>query len=289
MSSNPNDDDISCVLYERKGFVAYITLNRPRQMNAIDMRLPSQLEWAVQQADADQQVRVIVLQGAGRAFCAGYDLELFAARKCSNPGFQDPNVGPWDPMIDFRMMFGNTHNFMSLQRTLKPVICKVHGAGAIAGGSDIALCADIIVMSETARIGYPPARSWGCPTTMHWITRVGPVHAKRMLLTGDAIDGKEAFRIGLVNAVVAEADLEAEVERWVQRIGSVAASQLAMHKLVVNTATQQQGLYSQQVLATLLDGVARHSPDGVEFKRVAEAKGWKEAVAQRDGKQKAKL
>lgn len=231
--------------------------------------------------ERDENVRCIVLQGAGKGFCGGYDLELYAASNGTNAGWQDSRKGPWDPLKDYAMMSRNTQHFMSLWRCLKPVVVKVHGSGAVAGGSDIALCGDLLIMSENARIGYPPARVWGCPTTAQWMHRVGPSNAMRMLLTGDLIDGKEAFRIGLATAVVPEDQIDQTVAQWAERIAASPSNQLAMHKLLVHsTATQ---LPQAQVLATLFDGIARHSPEGVAFKELAEKKGWKSAVAARDG------
>lgn len=175
----------------------------------------------------------------------------------------------------------NTDLFMSLFRSLKPVICKVHGF-AVAGGSDIALCSDMVIMAEDAQIGYMPARVWGCPTTAMWVYRLGPERAKRMLLTGDKIDGREAERLGLVLKAVPAADLDAEVEGLAERMASVPVNQLAMQKMMVNQALENMGLASTQTLATLFDGITRHSPEGLAFKRRAEAVGWKQAVAERD-------
>lgn len=268
--------------------IGYITLNRPEVMNAINDALPSALAAAVQRMEGRSDVHCIVLSGAGKGFCGGYDLSLYAERRGTNAGWQDSTKGPWDPMVDYAMMARNTRDFMSLFRCLKPVVVKVHGSGAVAGGSDIALCGDFLIMSETARIGYPPARVWGCPTTAQWMSRVGPAGAKRMLLTGDLIDGKEAFRMGIATAVVPEEEIDAEVERWAQKIAAIPCNQLAMHKLLVNSTIQAE-LSNSQLLATLFDGIARHSPEGAQFKALAEASGWKAAVASRDAHSKAKL
>jgi enoyl-CoA hydratase len=176
------------VAYAVAGRRATITLNRPDRLNAIDSRMPGEIREAVERANADRAVHVIIITGAGRAFCAGYDLKEYAERKGENPGVQ---AMPWDPMVDFRMMFKkNTQDFMSLWRSYKPTIAKVCGF-AIAGGSDIALCCDFVVMAQDARIGYPPARVWGCPTTAMWVYRLGAEKAKRMLLTGDLITGTD--------------------------------------------------------------------------------------------------
>jgi len=188
---------------------------------------------------------------------------------------------PWDPMRDYAFMMRNTERFMSLFRSHRPVICKVHGF-AVAGGSDIALCCDLIVMAEDAQIGYMPARVWGCPTTAMWVYRLGPERAKRMLLTGDKIDGREAERIGLVLKAVPAKALDQEVEKLANRLASVPVNQLMMQKLMINQALENMGLRTTQMLATIFDGITRHSPEGMAFKRRAEAVGWKQAVNERD-------
>jgi enoyl-CoA hydratase len=266
------------VLYARDGRIARITLNRPEKLNAINDAMPRELREAVAAANADDAVHVIVLAGAGRAFCAGYDLELYAERPRPVPYSQGL---PWDPMVDYAGMSENTACFMSLWRSFKPVICKVHGY-AVAGGSDIALCADLVVMAEDARIGYPPARVWGCPTTAMWVYRLGAERAKRMLLTGDLITGVEAARMGLVTEAVPAAELDATVERWAQRMAGVPRNQLMMQKLMINQAYDNMGLHTTQMLATLFDGITRHSPEGFAFKTRCEQVGFKQAVRERD-------
>ncbi len=260
------------------GAVAHLTLHRPERYNAIVDPMPRELREAVERADADPQVRVIVLSGAGPGFCAGYDLEVYAAAPGPNPGVQRP---PFDATVDLRMMGRNTEDFMSLWRCHTPTIAKVHGA-AVAGGSDIALCCDLVIAAEDARFGYPPARVWGVPTTMMWIQRLGPERAKQLLFTGAVIDGAEAERIGLILEAVPAAELDGHVDRLAARIATVPANQLAMMKLVVNQAATNQGLASTQLLATLFDGVARHTPEGYAFKARAEEVGWQQAVAERD-------
>jgi enoyl-CoA hydratase len=184
-------------------------------------------------------------------------------------------------MKDYAFMMRNTELFMSLWRSYRPVICKVHGF-AVAGGSDIAMCSDIIVMAEEARIGYMPVRVWGCPTTAMWVYRLGPEKAKRMLFTGDKIDGREAERLGLVLKAVPSADLDREVEALAERMATVPVNQLMMQKLVVNQAIEAMGLKQTQMFATLFDGITRHSPEGLNFKHRAESVGWKQAVRERD-------
>jgi enoyl-CoA hydratase len=266
------------VRYERTGRIARLTLNRPRRLNAIDDAMPAALAAGVAEANRDDRVHVIVLAGAGRAFCAGYDLKRYAEAPRPVPWSQDM---PWDPLVDFQGMAANTACFMSLWRSLKPVICKVHGY-AVAGGSDIALCCDVIVAAEDARIGYPPARVWGCPTTAMWVYRVGAERAKRLLLTGDLVTGAEAARIGLVSEAVPAAELDAAVERLAARMAGVPRNQLMMQKLMVNQAYDNMGLASTQTLATLFDGIARHTPEGIAFKARAEQVGFKQAVQERD-------
>lgn len=268
---------MSKVLYERDGRIARITLNRPEVMNAIDDELPVELEAAVQRADHDPKVHVMVLSGAGKAFCAGYDLTFYAEGNGSGEVTQPM---PWDPIKDYQFMWRNTQHYMSLWKAMKPVICKVHGF-AVAGGSDIALCADLTIMAEEAQIGYMPARVWGCPTTAMWVYRLGPERAKRMLFTGDKITGREAADMGLVLNAVPAVDLDAEVEAMAERMAAVPINQLAMQKMVINQAMEQT-MQATQRLATVFDGITRHSPEGLNFKQRAEAVGWKQAVAERD-------
>ncbi|MFZ1058769.1 MAG: crotonase/enoyl-CoA hydratase family protein [Candidatus Rokuibacteriota bacterium] len=268
----------STVLYQRAGRITRITLNRPEKLNAINDQMPQELSAAVAEANRDDGVHVIVLTGAGRAFCAGYDLELYAERPRPATYSQDL---PWDPMVDYALMSANTVCFMSLWRSPKPVICKIRGY-AVAGGSDIALCCDLIVMAEDAQIGYPPARVWGCPTTAMWVYRVGAERAKRLLLTGDLISGREAADMGLVSQAVPEAELDATVNRLAARLAGVPRNQLMMQKLMINQAYDNMGLATTQLIATLFDGIARHSPEGFAWKARAEQVGFKQAVKERD-------
>ena len=269
---------MSTVLYETNDRVATLTLNRPERLNAISAELPGDLKAAVERADDDPDVHVIVLQGAGKGFCGGYDLVDYAQTPGEMHGNQDM---PWDPTLDYRMMSRNTEDFMSLWRASKPTIARVHGAAA-AGGSDIALCCDMVVMAENARIGYPPARVWGIPTPMMWVYRLGIENAKRMLFTGDLITGEEAMRMGLIQSVVPEAELDAEVKRLCDRIKGVPRNQLMMSKMVVNQAYEAMGLANTQRFANFFDGVARHSPEGLWFRQRAVDVGFKQAVAERD-------
>ena len=270
--------DFGTVLYESSGRVATITLSRPERFNAINETMPEEIASAFDYASKDDSVHVVVLTGAGRGFCGGYDLKEFAENTGDNPGVQEM---PWDPMIDYNFMSHCTQNFMSIWRCNKPVIGKVNG-DAVAGGSDIALCCDIIIMNEKARIGYPPSRVWGCPTTAMWIYRLGLEKAKFMLFTGDLVSGKKAEEMGLVFQSAPLKELDDVVLRLTERIVGVPKNQLMMMKMMVNQAYEKMGLTSTQTIATLFDGMARHSPEGVWFKQRAEKVGFKQAVAERD-------
>jgi enoyl-CoA hydratase len=263
--------------YQVIGRIATLTLNRPERLNAIDDVMPGEIRAAAEAADRDDRVHVLVVTGAGRSFCAGYDLTAYA--EGASTGIQERM--PWDPITDYRFMKRNTDDFMALWRCSKPTIAKVRGH-AVAGGSDIALCTDLLVMADDARIGYPPARVWGCPTTAMWVYRLGPERAKRMLLTGDTIDGRTAAEWGLASMAVAPERLDDEVAALADRVAAVPRNQLAMQKLVINQAVEAMGLAAAQTLATVFDGVTRHSPEGFWFKRRAEQYGWQDAVAWRD-------
>jgi enoyl-CoA hydratase len=271
--------DFTYLQYEREGRIATITLNRPERLNAIHPEMPGEIRAAVEQANDDDEVHVIVLAGNGRAFCSGYDLKIFA--EASGPQTLSQEM-PWDPMVDYKLMKRFTDDFQSLWRSYKPTLCKVQGY-AFAGGSDIALSCDLVVMAEDARIGYPPARVWGCPSTAMWVYRVGAERAKRMLLTGDLVTGAEAKAMGLVIDAVPLAELDACVEALADRMAGIPKNQLMMQKLMINQAFDNMGLANTQMIATFFDGVARHSPEGFHFKRRAEEVGFHQAVRERDG------
>jgi enoyl-CoA hydratase len=267
--------EFSSIAYSASDRIVTITLNRPDRLNAIDGAMPREIRMAVDAANDDPEVHVIIVTGAGRSFCAGYDLKEFAE---AGRGTQ-PAV--WDPIRDYRLMKRNTDDFMSLFRSLKPTICKIRGH-AVAGGSDIALCCDLVIMAEDARIGYMPARVWGCPTTAMWVYRLGMERAKRMLLTGDTIDGRQAAEWGLVLEAVPLEELDERVHELAQRIAGVPNNQLAMQKLMINQAYENMGLAGTQILATLFDGITRHSPEGRWFQNLAQTQGFHAAVEWRD-------
>ncbi len=259
------------ILYETAGPIASITLNRPQRLNAINPAMPDELQRAVAQANADREVRVIVLKGAGRAFCAGFDLE---------PGLYS---GPaqWDPVADYTMTTELASRWMSLWYSRKPTIAQVHG-WCVAGGTDMALCCDLIVAAKDAHMGYPPARVWGSPMTAMWVHRLSAEWAKRLLLTGDSVDGRTAERIGLIHKAVPAESLEAEVQALAQRIARVPLSQLVSMKLLVNQAYENMGLRSSQLLGSILDGLMRHTPEGLAWRKLIDELGVREAVRQRD-------
>jgi enoyl-CoA hydratase len=260
------------------GRIARLTLTRPERLNAINRDMPRELAAAVGEANAARDVHVIVLSGAGRAFCAGYDLEWGTKVEAE----ADAATTVWDPMRDLAMMGENVGCFMSLWRSRKPVIAKVHG-WCVGGGTDLALCSDLVVAADDAEIGYPPARVWGSPTTAMWVYRVGMERAKRLLLTGDSVSGRQAEAIGLISKAVPAAQLDAEVEALAQRMALLPQNQLAMMKLLVNQAYENMGLASTQTLGTLLDGIARHTPEGVAWRTDARERGVKAALLARDG------
>ena len=228
------------MLYERDGAVATLTLNRPERLNAIVPELIDDLEAALDRAEEDAEVRVIRLAGAGRAFCAGYDIE-WGARAMEEAG------EPWDPIADHRMMSRYVRAYMRLWRSPCPVIAQVHGF-CVGGGTDLALCSDLIVIAEDARLGYPPARVWGSPTTAMWIYRLGAERAKRLLLTGDPLDGRRAVEWGLASECAPAAELDAAARQLAARVAQLPANQLTMMKLLVNQAYDQMGLPVTQLV-----------------------------------------
>lgn len=263
------------VLYETAESVATLTLNRPERLNAITAELVGDLRDAMVQAQDDDGVRVIRLRGAGRAFCAGYDIgwgaEMMEAAEAGRP---------WDPMADLRVMSRFVDLYMALWRSPKPVIAQVHGF-CVGGGTDFALCSDLIVCADDCRIGYPPARVWGSPTTAMWMYRLGLERSKRLLLTGDALDGRRAVEWGLASECAPEDELDAATFALARRVALLPANQLHMMKVLVNQAFEQMGLHTTQLIGTLLDGASRHTPEGTAFSEAAMV-DVRKAVRERD-------
>jgi enoyl-CoA hydratase len=288
--------ELKTIHYQVTGRIARITLDRPARGNGITLDMPVELAACVERANLDPAVHVIALAGAGKGFCGGYDLVASAEGAMGDMGGDAPAGSPldpavmarnhdpsqvWDPTVDHAMMARNVRGFMSLFHGDKPVVCKVHGF-CVAGGTDMALCSDLLVIAEDARIGYPPARVWGVPTTAMWAHRIGVEKAKRLLFTGDCITGRQAVEWGLAIECAPAAELDGAFERLLERIARVPINQLIMHKLLLNQVVLAQGLHASQLLGVVFDGVARHTPEGHAFAARARTAGFKAAVRDRD-------
>jgi enoyl-CoA hydratase len=289
-------EELKTVTYEAGGRIARITLNRPQRGNGITMQMPSEIAACVERANLDPAVHAIALAGNGSGFCGGYDLAATAEAWTENhnsgttsgspldPAVIAQNHAPesnWDPVIDFQLMWRNVGGFMSLFHSEKPVICKVHGY-CVAGGTDMALCADLLVIADDAKFGYPPARVWGSPTTALWAHRIGIMRAKRLLLTGDSLTGAEAAEWGLATESAPSERLDERFELLLQRVARLPVNQLVMMKLLTNQVAYAQGLHATQLLGTLFDGITRHTEEGHGFARLAAESGFMEAVRERD-------
>jgi enoyl-CoA hydratase len=288
---------LETLTYESSDRVARITLDRPERGNGITARMPAEIAECVERANLDPEVHVIALAGNGSGFCGGYDLVASAEGRMEElGGAEAPPSSPldpatiaanhapesnWDPVTDFQFMWRNVRGFMSLFHSEKPVLCKVHGY-CVAGGTDMALCSDLLVIAADAKIGYPPARVWGSPTTALWAARVGPMRAKRLLLTGDSLTGEQAAEWGLATEASPLAELDERFERLLGRVARMPLNQLVMMKMLVNQSLYAQGLHQTQLLGTFFDGIARHTEEGHAFVRRAAEGGFKEAVRERD-------
>ncbi|MDO8394971.1 MAG: crotonase/enoyl-CoA hydratase family protein [Dietzia sp.] len=299
--------DYRTLTYEVTGAIARITFDRPEHGNAITSDTPVELASAVERADLDPAVHVILLSGRGKGFCGGYDLSIFAegmARDAGDPSDQsdpsdasgeaggsvlDPGVQArnhdprvtWDPMVDYAMMSRFNRGFSSLLHANKPTVAKLHGF-AVAGGTDIALFADLIICADDTRIGYPPARVWGIPASGMWAHRLGDQRAKRLLFTGDLITGRQAHDWGLASDAPPPEELDHRTEDLVGRIARMPVNQLVMAKLALNSALLAQGVANSGMISTVFDGIARHTPEGYAFQARAAADGFREAVRRRD-------
>ena len=288
--------DLKTMRYQVTGRIARITLDRPARGNGITLDMPVELAACVERANLDPAVHVIALSGAGKGFCGGYDLVASAEGAMGEMGGSAPAGSPldpaviaknhlpdqvWDPTVDHAMMARNVRGFMSLFHGDKPVVCKVHGF-CVAGGTDMALCSDLLVIEDTAKIGYPPARVWGVPTTGMWVHRIGLERAKRLLYTGDCLSGREAVDWGLAIECAPRDQLDARFEALLERIARVPVNQLVMHKLMCNQTVMAQGLYTTQAMSVYFDGIARHTKEGYAFQSRAMQAGFKQAVKDRD-------
>ncbi|GAB3854895.1 crotonase/enoyl-CoA hydratase family protein [Nocardioides maradonensis] len=263
--------------YEVDGRIARITFNRPEHGNAITLDTPGDLAHAVERADLDPRVHVIVVSGRGKGFCGGYDLGAFAEQAIPN---HDP-AQQWDPMVDYAMMSRFTKGYASLLHANKPTVAKIHGF-CVAGGTDIALHCDQILIAADAKIGYPPTRVWGVPSAGMWAHRLGDQRAKRLLLTGDTLSGREALEWGLAIEAPEPEDLDARTENLLARIAAMPINQLMMVKLALNSALLAQGVQNSQMISTVFDGISRHTREGYAFAARAAEVGFKQAVQERD-------
>ncbi|MGI9085629.1 MAG: crotonase/enoyl-CoA hydratase family protein [Aeromicrobium sp.] len=295
----PTDEgpDYRTLTYEVDGRVARLTFNRPEQGNSITPDTPVELADAVERADLDPRVHVIVLSGRGKGFCGGYDLAAYAESRFGPPEGSTPRAGTvldpvvqatnhdpsgtWDPMVDYAMMSRFSKGFASLLHADKPTVAKIHGF-CVAGGTDIALHCDQIVIAADAKIGYPPTRVWGVPSAGMWAHRLGDQRAKRLLLTGDCLSGAEAKDWGLAIEAPDPADLDERTEILVQRIAAMPLNQLMMVKLALNSALLAQGVQNSQMISTVFDGMSRHTREGHAFQQRAAAAGFRQAVRERD-------
>jgi enoyl-CoA hydratase len=270
--------DYATLRTEVEAGVGSIWLTRADEYNTITPELRDELAAAIDAHDADSEVRVMLLRAEGLAFCAGYGLDWSTSAQAQE-GSGSERV--WDSAADYRVMSRFVATYLKLWYASKPTIAAVQG-WCIAGGTDMVLCADLIVAAEGASFGYPPSRVWGTPTTAMWVYRMGLERAKRYLLTGDEIPAPEAARIGLVLETVPDDQLQEHAFALARRMAQVPTTQLVMLKLLCNQTVENMGLASSRTLGTLFDGVARHTQEGLDFVARSEEAGFRQAVRERD-------
>ena len=270
------------LLYHVSPPLAFITFNRPNKLNTISPLMPAELQHSINRSNYDNSVKVIILRGNGTSFCAGFDFSDDLINFPSNLGNSMHN---WDPGADMMLTTsksaGPVAKFMSIWYSSKPVIAQIHGY-CVGGGSDMALCADIIIAADDAIIGTPYSRVWGAYLTGMWIYRLGLTKCKELALTGEALTGKKAAEINLINKSVPFNELETEVLKTAKKLAQIPTTQLATMKLMVNQVYENQGLHTTQLLGCILDGSMRHTPEGIQFVSTAAQFGVKQAVKERD-------
>jgi len=291
---------------ETRAGVRHVVLTRAAEYNTITPVLRDELAAAIDAGDEDPSVGVLLLRAEGPAFCGGYALDWgTAAQAAELVASGDPATQQgaptrarsstdrpaqraegerrrvWDSIADHRMMSRFVDVYMKLWYARKPTLAAVQG-WCIGGGTDLVLCADLVLAGEGARFGYPPARVWGTPTTAMWVYRMGLEKAKRYLLTGDEIPAAEAARIGMILEAAPDAELLERATALAERMARLPTNQLVMLKLLCNQTAEHMGLGQTRLLGTLFDGIARHTQEGLDFVRRAQAVGFREAVRERD-------
>lgn len=268
---------------EEEGAVRRLVLCRPAEYNTITPALRDELGAALDAADHDATVRVVLLAAEGPAFCAGFGLDWSTLAQASAESDEPGHERVWDSVTDVQMIgrYGNT--FAKLHEISKPTVAAVQG-WCIAGGTDMILNADIIVAGEAARFGYPPARVWGVPEAPWlWVARLGLERAKRYLFTGDELTAREAADVGMILACVPDDELAEQAMELARRMARLPLSQLQMMKWMLNdVARHQYQPDTSRLLGFLFDGVARHTQEGLDFVARAQEVGWREAVRERD-------
>ncbi len=272
--------DYKTILYEKANKIARITLNRPEKLNALTVQLRRELVDAVKASEKNSEVNVIVINGAGRAFCSGYDVSPSGKSKEEYLG-QSKYLNIRQDIDD--MLTNVTEVWNSLWNCRKPIISQVHGY-CYAGGTDLALHTDIVVCADDAQFGYAAGRAMGSPPTHMWTYLVGPQWAKYILATGNSIDGKTAERIGLVWKSVPADKLEEEVNNLAATLARVPYGLLAAHKRIVNIALEMMGRSLVQQLATEGDAIAHLDPIVQQFGKIATEQGLKAAFEWRDSR-----
>lgn len=278
------------VNFETEGPIAKVTLNRPEKRNALSPLLLRELREALKEADDLKAISVIILQGAGKDFSAGYDLGASYGQRqqekddiaAGRPHAYRTNMGSIE---DGSWNLENNHQQLRTIFNLhKPVIAKIHG-NCVTGGTDLALMCDILIAAEDARIGYPACRSQGSPPHHMWYYHIGPQWTKRMLFTGDSLTGIDAARIGLVLDAVPKERLDEEVDNLARRIALIDSDTLACHKRIVNLAMELSGADTIQRLAAEMDARANFStgPGRARWKETMAEQGLRAARAMRDG------
>lgn len=287
----PRNRPAPAVREEDDGKVRHLVLCRADEFNTITPQLRDELVESLDRADRSAAVRVVLLRAEGRAFCAGFGLDW-----STRPGTTDSRTvtaqnrpteagadRAWDSIADLAMIGRFAEAFAKLNSISKPTLAAVQG-WCIAGGTDMILNADLIIAGESATFGYPPARVWGTPEAMWvWIARLGLERTKRYLFTGDEIPAPEAARIGMILECVPDVALQSRALEMAHRMAKLPMNQLQMMKLLTNDVARQ--LYApdrSRTLSCLMDGVARHTQEGMDFIDRSAIVGWRNAVRERD-------
>lgn len=270
--------DFEKIIFEKKGRLAFITLNIPDRLNPLGVIMQKEIVRAIEIIDEDPEIRVGILKGAGKSFSAGYDLDNIDPANQGGYGAKDSKK---NVLEDRYRLWEISKRWLAIWDCQKTIIAQVHG-NCLAGAMDLALMCDLVIAAEDAKLGHPGVRGLGTPLSAPWTYYLGPMRAKRLLLTGDTISGRQAADWGLITDAVPGDRLEEEVVKLANRVAAIPNDIRTINKLCCNRALEMMGLRDTIRDTCELNSISHVMPTVKEFWERVSNDGLKGALKWRD-------